>query len=64
MGDVSGRISRLVRDGSGPQINVSFEFFPPKTEEMEATLWDSVKRVESPANAPTPPCAVSSKRPR
>lgn len=29
-------------DGS---INVSFEFFPPKTAEMEATLWRSVERL-------------------
>jgi len=27
-------------------VNVSFEFFPPKTEKMEATLWDSVKKLE------------------
>ncbi|MFN4087503.1 MAG: methylenetetrahydrofolate reductase [NAD(P)H] [Alphaproteobacteria bacterium] len=26
--------------------NVSFEFFPPKTEAMEATLWETVKRLE------------------
>jgi methylenetetrahydrofolate reductase (NADPH) len=26
---------------------VSFEFFPPKTPEMEATLWRAVKRLES-----------------
>jgi len=26
---------------------VSFEFFPPKTPEMEAKLWDSVKRLEA-----------------
>lgn len=26
-------------------INVSFEFFPPKTEEMEKTLWKSVERL-------------------
>ncbi|MDE1903916.1 MAG: methylenetetrahydrofolate reductase, partial [Alphaproteobacteria bacterium] len=25
---------------------VSFEFFPPKTEEMEEKLWQTVKRVE------------------
>ncbi|WP_299324457.1 methylenetetrahydrofolate reductase [Parasphingopyxis sp.] len=25
---------------------ISFEFFPPKTEKMEATLWDSVKMLE------------------
>lgn len=27
-------------------INVSFEFFPPKTEKMEDTLWSSVKVLE------------------
>jgi methylenetetrahydrofolate reductase (NADPH) len=26
-------------------LNISFEFFPPKTEEVEARLWDSVKRL-------------------
>ena len=35
-------------------IRVSFEFFPPKTEEMEATLWASVKRL-----APLAPSFVS-----
>jgi methylenetetrahydrofolate reductase (NADPH) len=30
---------------AGPP-RVSFEFFPPKTEEMEARLWDAVKRLE------------------
>lgn len=27
-------------------LRVSFEFFPPKTAEMEATLWRSIKRLE------------------
>src|SRR5688500_6258026 len=27
-------------------IEVSFDFFPPKTEKMEATLWDSIKMLE------------------
>ncbi|GAK46680.1 5,10-methylenetetrahydrofolate reductase [Tepidicaulis marinus] len=27
-------------------LRVSFEFFPPKTEKMEETLWDSIKRLE------------------
>ena len=27
-------------------FKVSFEFFPPKTPEMEATLWSSIKRLE------------------
>ncbi|MEM7494264.1 MAG: methylenetetrahydrofolate reductase [NAD(P)H] [Pseudomonadota bacterium] len=30
-----------------PAPNVSFEFFPPKSEKMEANLWDSVKRLSS-----------------
>ncbi len=28
-------------------VQVSFEFFPPNTEKMEATLWNSVQRLES-----------------
>ena len=35
-------------------IRVSFEFFPPKTEEMEKTLWDSIERL-----APLRPAFVS-----
>ena len=44
------RASRFVH-GAGPhagkerRIRVSFEFFPPKTEEMEKTLWDSITRL-------------------
>ena len=30
----------------GARPNVSFEFFPPKTEEMEQRLWQAVKRLE------------------
>lgn len=36
------RKSRLL--GSG-EIDVSFEFFPPKTEKMEQALWKSVERL-------------------
>ncbi|MEN3931306.1 methylenetetrahydrofolate reductase [NAD(P)H] [Microvirga sp. W0021] len=36
--------TRLSRQ-SGSPINVSFEFFPPKTDEMEATLWESIERL-------------------
>ncbi|WP_106638715.1 methylenetetrahydrofolate reductase [Allosphingosinicella vermicomposti] len=32
----------LFEDVAG-DIGVSFEFFPPKTEKMEATLWDSIE---------------------
>ena len=34
---------------AGVRINVSFEFFPPKTEEMERTLWDSIERLSAAA---------------
>jgi len=37
-----------------PDIRVSFEFFPPKTEAMEETLWDSINRL-----APLGPSFVS-----
>jgi methylenetetrahydrofolate reductase (NADH) len=46
------RASRLT--GAPPRIRVSFEFFPPKTEEMEQTLWDSITRL-----APLAPSFVS-----
>ena len=26
----------------GAQLHVSFEFFPPKTDEMEERLWETV----------------------
>lgn len=29
------------------QINVSFEFFPPRSEEMEQTLWKSIDRLKN-----------------
>lgn len=29
------------------QINVSFEFFPPRTSEMEQTLWNTIDRLSS-----------------
>jgi methylenetetrahydrofolate reductase (NADH) len=43
-------------DGSRAQKlpNISFEFFPPKTEEMERNLWDTIKRL-----APLTPNFVS-----
>ena len=36
------RKSRLLGDGD---IDVSFEFFPPKTEKMEEALWASIRRL-------------------
>ncbi len=38
----------------GSDINVSFEFFPPKTPKMEETLWASIERL-----APLKPSFVS-----
>ncbi len=31
--------------GRGRQLSVSFEFFPPKTDEMEKALWESIVRL-------------------
>src|SRR5689334_11623601 len=44
---------RASRHSTRP-IRVSFEFFPPKTPEMEATLWASIERL-----APLTPSFVS-----
>jgi len=43
----AGRSEGTIRASRSPcgDINVSFEFFPPKTEAMETTLWDSVNRL-------------------
>ncbi len=46
------RPSRLL--GSDSDLRVSFEFFPPKTEAMEETLWKSIERL-----APLGPSFVS-----
>ena len=40
MADNPQRLSR-----SGPRVAVSFEFFPPKTAEMETQLWEAVGRL-------------------
>ena len=42
MAVASERKSRLL--GAG-EIDVSFEFFPPKTEKMEQALWGAVERL-------------------
>ena len=51
------RVARTVRplfeDAAG-DIAVSFEFFPPRTEKMEATLWESIQTL-----APLSPRFVS-----
>src|SRR5205085_1569557 len=46
--------SRCAGVASECRIQVSFEFFPPKTEEMEKTLWESIQRL-----APLAPNFVS-----
>jgi len=48
------RPSRFARAGAAPGIRVSFEFFPPKTAEMEQTLWEAIARL-----APLEPNFVS-----
>ncbi|MEM9964594.1 MAG: methylenetetrahydrofolate reductase [NAD(P)H], partial [Asticcacaulis sp.] len=42
------RISAIARSiGQGAShLKVSFEFFPPKSDEMEQTLWSSIRRLE------------------
>ncbi len=37
---------RKYLDVSADKLNISFEFFPPKTEKMETTLWQSIRRLE------------------
>ncbi|MCC5851397.1 MAG: methylenetetrahydrofolate reductase [Alkalimonas sp.] len=46
-------INRNLQDVQG-RAKVSFEFFPPKTEQMEQTLWQSIERL-----APLAPSFVS-----
>lgn len=40
----SDRPSRILGDDAG--LRVSFEFFPPKTDAMEQTLWQSIERLK------------------
>jgi len=41
-------------EANASPVRVSFEFFPPKTEEMEATLWQTIQKL-----APLAPSFVS-----
>ncbi|PHQ67775.1 MAG: methylenetetrahydrofolate reductase [NAD(P)H] [Robiginitomaculum sp.] len=43
---VPGTLARASSSG-GEHINISFEFFPPKTEKMGETLWQSIQKLES-----------------
>ena len=44
----------MMTGSSSPALNVSFEFFPPKSEKMEKVLWHSIERL-----APLRPTFVS-----
>ena len=35
-----------VRKGQGAPVTASFEFFPPKTAAMEASLWAAIRKLE------------------
>src|ERR1700758_1236615 len=48
------RASRFVAAGARRGLHVSFEFFPPKTAEMEQSLWECISRL-----APLKPNFVS-----
>ncbi|MGE3150690.1 MAG: methylenetetrahydrofolate reductase [NAD(P)H] [Pseudorhodoplanes sp.] len=39
------RASRFAHDAARERLGVSFEFFPPKTAEMEKTLWHAIERL-------------------
>ncbi|HZU51749.1 MAG TPA: methylenetetrahydrofolate reductase, partial [Sphingomicrobium sp.] len=43
--EMLGRHRPLFAEARG-DIAVSFEFFPPKNEKMEETLWESIKTLE------------------
>ncbi|MGB6319920.1 MAG: methylenetetrahydrofolate reductase, partial [Xanthobacteraceae bacterium] len=47
------RLSRM-EPGDERRLRVSFEFFPPKTAEMEQSLWEAIRRL-----APLKPNFVS-----
>jgi methylenetetrahydrofolate reductase (NADPH) len=48
------RVSRFIRADAPRKLRVSFEFFPPKTAEMEQSLWEAIARL-----APLKPNFVS-----
>ena len=43
MGELQGLITH---ENTSAPPDVSFEFFPPKTEKMNEMLWSSIKRLE------------------
>jgi methylenetetrahydrofolate reductase (NADPH) len=40
------RVARLPELGTAPPPQLSFEFFPPRTEALEAQLWTCIRRLE------------------
>lgn len=40
------RVADRRRGGSGRPLSISFEFSPPRTPEMEESLWDCIRRLE------------------
>ena len=53
-GVMNSLVRRAVSRAGTGRIGVSFEFFPPNTEEMEKILWESIERL-----APLAPDFVS-----
>lgn len=43
---MSGNFRLSRRPDMGDKVRVSFEFFPPKNDEMEGRLWETVRRLE------------------
>ncbi len=39
-------LNQSVADLNG-KLNISFEFFPPKNQNMETLLWDSIERLKT-----------------
>ncbi len=46
LGTALSQPGRPLFENATGDIAVSFEFFPPKTDKMEATLWESIKTLE------------------
>ncbi len=46
LGTALAQPGRPLFEAAAGDIAVSFEFFPPRTEKMEATLWESIKTLE------------------
>lgn len=42
---MSADATRKSRKIDGQELSISFEFFPPKTDKMETTLWNSIARL-------------------